>query len=34
MRLQGEGKPVREIRAFIDETYGQYGLSTPTPRPS
>jgi hypothetical protein len=34
MRLQGEGMPLREIRAFIDEMYGKVGLSTPTPRPT
>jgi hypothetical protein len=26
--------PLREIRAFIDERYGKFGLSTPTLRPA
>lgn len=27
MRLHGEGKPVAEIKAYIDRTYSQYGPS-------
>lgn len=27
MRLQEEGKPVEEIRSFVDATYSQYGPS-------
>jgi hypothetical protein len=34
MRLERDGKPLREIRAHIDETYGRSGLPTPTPTPA
>lgn len=27
MRLYSEGKPVAEIKAYIDRTYSQYGPS-------
>jgi hypothetical protein len=33
MRLEHERKPLREIRAYIEETYGRSGLPTPTRRP-
>jgi hypothetical protein len=33
MRLKAEGKPLGQIRTFIDQTYGRYGPPTPTPKP-
>jgi hypothetical protein len=33
MAMQAEGKPLRAIRAAIDERYGKYGPGTPTPWP-
>jgi hypothetical protein len=33
MAMQAEAKPLRAIRAAIDEKYGKYGPSTPTPLP-
>jgi hypothetical protein len=26
-----QGKPLKEIRTYIDRTYSRYGLPTPTP---
>jgi hypothetical protein len=31
MRLLDEKKPLRDIRAFVDEKYGRRGPPTPTP---
>jgi hypothetical protein len=31
MRMLDEGKPLKEIRAYVDATYSHYGPSTPTP---
>jgi hypothetical protein len=34
MRLQAEKKPLGQMRAFIDQSYGRSGgPPTPTPRP-
>jgi hypothetical protein len=33
MAMKAEGKPLRTIRAEIDQKYGKYGPSTPTPLP-
>jgi hypothetical protein len=33
MRLQTDGKSLRDIREYIDGKYGKYGPSTPTPFP-
>jgi len=33
MHLRAQGKSLKEIRAYIDEKYGEYGPSTPTPSP-
>jgi hypothetical protein len=33
MRLKGEGRPSREVRAYIDARYGGFGASTDTPWP-
>jgi hypothetical protein len=33
MKLHAEGKPLREIRSFIDEKWGKAGPATPTPLP-
>ena len=33
MAMQAEGKPLKAIRAAIDETYGSKGLPTQTPQP-
>ncbi len=33
MRMQAEGKSLREIREQIDRTYSKYGPGTPTPMP-
>jgi uncharacterized protein with PCYCGC motif len=33
MRMKGEGKPLAEIRAGIDEKYLRVGPATPTARP-
>uniref|UniRef100_A0A7C1G548 Uncharacterized protein n=2 Tax=Thermomicrobium TaxID=499 RepID=A0A7C1G548_THERO len=33
MRLTAEGRPLREIRAYIDQTYSSYGPGTDTPWP-
>jgi len=33
MTMQAEGKPLRAIRATIDQKYGSFGPSTPTPLP-
>jgi hypothetical protein len=33
MRLRAEGKSLREIRAIIDETWGDAGPATDTPLP-
>jgi hypothetical protein len=33
MGLKAEGKPLKEIRAYIDQKYSKYGPATPTPRP-
>jgi hypothetical protein len=30
MRLLDEGKPIKDIRAYIDRTYSKFGPSTPT----
>ena len=34
MRLLDERKPLKDIRAYIDKTYGKFGPSTPTPLPA
>jgi hypothetical protein len=31
MSMLDEGKPLKEIRAYIDRTYSKYGSPTPTP---
>jgi len=31
MRMLDEGKPLKEIRAYVDRTYSRFGPSTPTP---
>jgi hypothetical protein len=31
MKMMDEGKRLKDIRAYIDKTYSQYGPSTPTP---
>ncbi len=31
MRMLDDGKPLKDIRAYVDATYGEYGPSTPTP---
>lgn len=31
--MQAEKKPLRAIRAAIDEKYGKFGPATPTPLP-
>jgi nitrogen fixation-related uncharacterized protein len=31
MRLLDEGKPLTDIRAYVDTTYSRFGPSTPTP---
>jgi hypothetical protein len=33
MRLRKEGKPLAEVRSYIDRTYGKFGPGTPTPLP-
>jgi hypothetical protein len=33
MAMQAEGKSLSTIRTAIDQQYGQYGPSTPTPLP-
>jgi hypothetical protein len=33
MAMNAEGKPLSAIRAAIDQQYGKYGPSTPTPLP-
>jgi hypothetical protein len=33
MRMKGEGKPLSDIRAAIDEKYLRFGPPTPSPRP-
>jgi hypothetical protein len=33
MAMKAEGTPLRAIRMAIDEKYGKYGPSTPTPLP-
>ena len=33
MTMLDQGKPLREIRRHVDQTYGRYGPSTPTPFP-
>jgi hypothetical protein len=32
-RLRAEGRPLREIRTYIDETWGDAGPATDTPLP-
>ncbi len=31
--MKAEGKSLADIRSYIDEKYGEYGPSTPTPLP-
>jgi cytochrome c2 len=31
MRMMDEGKSLKEMRAYVDQTYSKYGPSTPTP---
>jgi hypothetical protein len=31
MRMLDEGKPLKEIRVYVDQTYSRFGPSTPTP---
>jgi hypothetical protein len=33
MAMKAEKKPLRAIRAAIDEKYGKFGPATPTPLP-
>jgi hypothetical protein len=33
MAMKAEGKPLATIRTAIDQKYGKYGPSTPTPQP-
>jgi len=33
MRLQREGKSLKEIRSYIEATYSQFGPGTDTPWP-
>jgi hypothetical protein len=33
MAMKAEKKPLRQIRAAIDQKYGRFGPSTPTPMP-
>jgi hypothetical protein len=33
MAMQAEGKPLRAMRAAIDQKYSKFGPSTPTPLP-
>jgi hypothetical protein len=33
MKLRAEGKPLREIRTYIDQTYSRPGVGTKTPFP-
>jgi hypothetical protein len=31
MRMLDDGKPLKEIRAYVEATYSKYGPSTATP---
>jgi uncharacterized GH25 family protein len=31
MRMLDDGKPLREIRVYVETTYSKYGPATPTP---
>ena len=31
MRMLDQGKSLKEIRAYVDQTYGRFGPPTPTP---
>jgi hypothetical protein len=31
MSMLDEGKPLKEIRTYVDRTYSRYGQPTPTP---
>jgi hypothetical protein len=31
MKMMDEGKSLKEMRAYIDQTYSKYGPPTPTP---
>jgi len=31
MKMMDQGKRLKDIRAYIEKTYSQYGPSTPTP---
>ncbi len=33
MQLENQGMSLKEIRKYIDATYGEYGPSTDTPQP-
>jgi hypothetical protein len=31
MKMMDQGKPLKEIRSYIERTYSKYGPPTPTP---
>ena len=31
MRMLDDGKPLQDIRTYVDKTYSRFGPSTPTP---